>query len=129
MGSKYGQPGELDQQQAEGHAERRVHVGEQMGGVGLERRRLRALRDRVQHLARDDEVGDARDDHHADAEPDVVQRGPVDDLHDALEDDDGGGGDDEQRLDDAAQVLPPSRGRTGGARPAAPRRDAPTRRR
>ena len=43
--------GELDEQQADGHAERRVDVGEQVGGVGLERGRLRAPRDRVEHAA------------------------------------------------------------------------------
>ena len=104
-GVEVGPAGDLDEQQADGHAERRVHVGEQVGGVRLERGRLRAPRHRVQHLLRDDEVGDAGDQHHADAEPDVVDLGAVDDLHHALEDDHGRGGDDEQRLDDAAEVL------------------------
>ena len=48
--------GDLDEQQAEGHAEGRVDVGEQVGGVGLEGGGLRAPRDRVQDLLRDDEV-------------------------------------------------------------------------
>ncbi len=105
MGSRYSQPGDLDQQQTGGHAERRVHVGEQVGGVGLERGRLRAPRDRVEDLLRDHEVHDARRGHDGDAQPHVVDVRAVDDLRDALVDDHRRGGDDEQRLDDPAEVL------------------------
>ena len=61
IGSKYSQPVSSHEQQAEGDAERRVDVGEEVGGVGLERGRVGAPRDRREDLARDDEVGDSRD--------------------------------------------------------------------
>ena len=66
-----GLAGDLDQQQADQHADRGQRVGAQVRGVALERRRVERPRAPVEE-GRDAEVGDRRERDHGDPDAEVL---------------------------------------------------------
>ena len=85
IGSKYSQPVTLDEGQAAGDAERRVDVGQVVGGVGLAARRIGAPRDPRELPARDARLTARRDEHDPDRQLDVLEVRAGDPLPDGLE--------------------------------------------
>ena len=102
--SKATTPGELDQGQADQHAGRGEGVGAQVRRVALQRRRV--VRPRLpREDRRDGEVGEHREAHHRDADPERVDLGPDHQPVGRLVDDDPGADQDQHPLDRRRQAL------------------------